>query len=134
MRFRFSPGLALKILLSSTLVCLAYSCRCLPISGSRHPSGSDWETNPTIPWGAPVETDGRPILQVYASVGGVSPEERAANIKRRILRLARKRAVQVDVVRVEDSGAWTEILAGNLIVMIVSEGDAAATGGSFGAA
>ena len=56
--------------------------------------------------GTPVEIDGRPILKVYAPFGGISPEERATNIEQRILRFARKRTAEVDLIRVEDHGAW----------------------------
>ncbi|HEY1468544.1 MAG TPA: mechanosensitive ion channel family protein [Candidatus Acidoferrum sp.] len=80
--------------------------------------------------GAPVEIDGRPILQVYAPLGGISPEERAANIERRILRFARKRTAEVDLIRVEDRGAWVEVLAGNEPLMAVTQGDATAVGRS----
>lgn len=84
----------------------------------------------TQPSGAPVEIDSRTILQVYAPVGGISPDERAANIEERILRFARKRAAGVDLIRVEDRGVWVEILAGNEPLMAVTEGDAAAVGRS----
>src|SRR6266850_6106772 len=39
---------------------------------------------------APVEVDARPIFLVYAAFGGLSPEERASNIKHRILDFARQ--------------------------------------------
>lgn len=80
--------------------------------------------------GAVVEIDGRSILTVYASVGGVSPEERAESIHQRILELARKRSIPTDVVRAEDRGAWTEILAKDDLLMDVTEADASAVGRS----
>ena len=36
---------------------------------------------------APVEIDERPMFLAYGAVGGLSPDERARNIKRRIFRL-----------------------------------------------
>ena len=61
-------GLSRRILLTSTLVCLAR----VPANTYQHPevtspSGTDGDTNPAISSGALVEIDGRPILQVYCS-------------------------------------------------------------------
>jgi len=77
---------------------------------------------------APVEIDGRPILLVYGAVGGLSPDERASNIKHRILDFAKQSDVQVSSVHIEDRGPWTEILAGNGPIMGVSEYDARIAG------
>ena len=77
---------------------------------------------------APVEIDGRPIFLVYGAVGGLSPDERASNIKRRILDFAKQSDVPVSSVHVEDRGPWTEILAGNKPIMGVSEYDARIAG------
>jgi len=67
--------------------------------------------------GAPVEIDGRPILMVYSSVAGIAPEERAANIQQRILGIANRKAIQPDAIHAEDRGAWTEIRAGNEMIL-----------------
>lgn len=74
--------------------------------------------------GVPVEIDGRPILFVYVAVAGISPEERAAHIQERVLNFARRRNASIELIRVDDRGAWTEILAGNDVIMRISEGDA----------
>jgi hypothetical protein len=68
------------------------------------------EVAPPQTAGAPVEIDGRPILLIYSSVAGISPEERVANIEKRILGKARRNAVAIAVefVRAEDHGDWTE--------------------------
>jgi small-conductance mechanosensitive channel len=73
---------------------------------------------------APVEIDGRPIFLVYGAVGGLSPDERAGNIKRRILDFAKQREIPAGTVHIEDRGPWTEILAGDKPMMDVSEYDA----------
>jgi small-conductance mechanosensitive channel len=77
---------------------------------------------------APVEIDGRPIFLVYGAVGGLSPDERASNIKRRLLDFAKQSDVPVSSVNIEDRGPWTEILAGNEPIMGVSEYDARIAG------
>ena len=74
--------------------------------------------------GAPVEIDGRSILLVHSSIGGLSPEERAGNIEQRILKIAKKNEIRIEEIRAEDRGAWTEILAGNDVIMGVTESDA----------
>jgi small-conductance mechanosensitive channel len=76
--------------------------------------------------GAAVEVDGRPILFVYAAVGGFSPEERAEHIQQRIVALAKRTDIPVELIRAEDRGSWTEILAGKDLVLGVTELDATA--------
>lgn len=78
----------------------------------------------------PVEIDGRPIVIIYTSLGGVSPEERAAKIQERILRFARNRALSPDTINAKEIGPWAEIRAGQDVIMAVTEGDAAAQGRS----
>ncbi len=75
--------------------------------------------------GAPVEIDGRPILVVYARVGGFTPEERARAIEQRIVSLARNRSIPIDAIHSENRGAWTEIIAGTDRIMGITEADAA---------
>ena len=86
------------------------------------------EVAPPQTGGAPVEIDGRPILLIYSSVAGISPEERAANIEKRILGIARRNAVAVESIRAEDHGAWTEITVGSDALMGITESDAKAAG------
>jgi small-conductance mechanosensitive channel len=76
--------------------------------------------------GVPVEVDGRPILLVYSAVGGFSPQERAELIRGRIIAVARREAIPLESIRAEDRGAWTEIAAGNELIMGVTELDAKA--------
>jgi hypothetical protein len=53
----------------------------------------------------------------------LSPDERAGNIKRRILDFAKQRETPGSTVHIEDRGPWTEILAGDKPIMDVSEYD-----------
>ena len=80
--------------------------------------------------GAPVEIDGRPILLVQTSIGGLSPEERAGKIQKRILNIATRNVIRAEDIRAEDRGAWTEILAGTDVILGVTEDDAKAAGRS----
>ncbi len=60
------------------------------------------EVGPPQTADAPVEIDGRPVLLIYSSVAGISPEERAANIEKRILGIAGRNAVAVESIRAEE--------------------------------
>jgi small-conductance mechanosensitive channel len=71
--------------------------------------------------------EGHSVATVYEPVAGLSPEERAASIKERILAIARSNA-SPDAVVLQSRNAWTEILLDNQIIMAVTEADAAATG------
>jgi len=79
---------------------------------------------------SPVQIDGRPVLTIYTPLAGVSPEERADAIRARILRFARDRMLSTATIHTVDQGAWTEIRAGEDILMAVTESDAAAAGRS----
>ena len=76
--------------------------------------------------GAPVEIDGKPILLIYAPIGGFTPQERAEAIQQRIVALSGKRSVAIEAIHAEDRGAWTEILAGSDRIMGITEADAKA--------
>ena len=74
--------------------------------------------------GAAVEVDGRPILIVYARIGGFSPEERARSIEQRIISLAKNKSIPLDAIHCENRGSWTEIVAGSDRIMGITEADA----------
>ena len=75
--------------------------------------------------GHAVEVDGRPILVVYAQVGGFTPGERAEAIQQRIVAVSNNREIPIDAIHVEERGAWTEILAGKTRIMTITDADAA---------
>jgi small-conductance mechanosensitive channel len=85
------------------------------------------EVNPDAS-AAPVEIDGRTVLSVYSAVGGFTPEERAAHIRGRILDIAQRPDIQITLIHTEERGAWTEILAGEQLIMGVTEYDARIVG------
>src|SRR6516165_3284367 len=76
--------------------------------------------------GAPVEIDGRPVLMVYARIGGFTAKERAEAIQQRIISLSKNRSVPVESIHAESRASWTEILAGNERIMGITEEDAEA--------
>jgi small-conductance mechanosensitive channel len=76
--------------------------------------------------GSPVEIDGKPILMVYAPIGGFTPNDRASAIQQRIIALSRNTNVAIEAIHAEDRDTWTEILAGSNRIMGITEGDAKA--------
>jgi small-conductance mechanosensitive channel len=74
--------------------------------------------------GVAVEIDGRPILDIYARIGGFSPQERAEAIQHRIVAVGKDRSIPADAIHVEDRGNWTEIIAGKDRIMGITEADA----------
>jgi small-conductance mechanosensitive channel len=76
--------------------------------------------------GVPVEIDGRPVLVIYAPIGGFTPQERAEGIQRRIIALGKRRDTALEAIHSEDRGTWTELLAGSDRIMGVTAGDAKA--------
>ena len=76
--------------------------------------------------GSPVEIDGKPILLIYAPIGGFTPQERANAIQKRIIALSVSDNANtvIETIHAEDRGTWTEILAGNNRIMGITEGDA----------
>jgi small-conductance mechanosensitive channel len=86
------------------------------------------EINPKGNPGASVTIDGRTILLIYSPLAGLSPEERADGVEQRIQGIARTRNLQVNLIKVEDRGTWTEIVADNTVIMAVTESDARAAG------
>jgi small-conductance mechanosensitive channel len=80
--------------------------------------------------GVPVILEGREIFYVYAAVGGYSAEERAAHVEGRLLDLAKNRSIPVESIYLQEREAWTEIRAGNVGLIAVTEADARAAGRS----
>lgn len=78
--------------------------------------------------GSPVEIDGKPILLIYAPIGGFTPQDRANAIQKRIIALSVSDNANtvIETIHAEDRGTWTEILAGNNRIMGITEGDAKA--------
>lgn len=77
-----------------------------------------------------VSVDDRPVLTVYEAVASLTPEARAQGIERRIVALAQETSIPAESVRLQVREAWTEILAGDTVIMAVTDADAKAAGKS----
>jgi small-conductance mechanosensitive channel len=77
---------------------------------------------------APVVIDGKTVLVVHARLFTFSERERAELIAQRITWLARQPLSRIRVVRVVDEGTVSEIVSEDVVLMTVTEADAAAAG------
>jgi len=113
--------------LTSVLFCLSYSLMVVPVEGENGNHFTESSDPAAIEnAGVPVEVDGRPVLLVYAPVGGFTPEARAEAIQQRIVSLGKRTDIGLEAIHAEDRGVWTEILAGPERIMAITENDATA--------
>jgi small-conductance mechanosensitive channel len=77
---------------------------------------------------APVVLSGKTLFYVQERVYSFSPEDRAKAITERIQRLYRNPQISLDAIRVEDQETATEIVAGDMVIMTVTDNDAKAAG------
>jgi small-conductance mechanosensitive channel len=82
----------------------------------------------TTPLRGDVTIDGRHIVSVYQTIGSISPQERAEKITERIIAVAKDSSFAPEEVGLEPQEAWTEISAGNKLLMVVTEADAKLAG------
>jgi small-conductance mechanosensitive channel len=75
-----------------------------------------------------VVIDGRPILTVYETLATHTPEQRAADIEKRIISLARDSGVSPNAITLLPHGSYTWILAGKETVMALTDEDAKGAG------
>ena len=71
-----------------------------------------------------VQIDGRTILRVRGSAG-LPAAERARVIEERIIKLARNPAIPPEAVTLQDTQRGTVVKAGDVLLLTVTEGDAA---------
>lgn len=83
---------------------------------------------PEVPPGAAVVVRGQTLFYVQEEVLSHSPEDRARNIATRIQRLYRNPLAFGDSIAVVEGEGTTDIVAGDVVIMSVTERDAAATG------
>ena len=77
---------------------------------------------------APVQLDGKTLFEVRERVASFSPEERARAITEKLARLSRDPLLRADAITTADDELTTDIVAGDLVLMVVTERDAKAAG------
>ena len=78
--------------------------------------------------GAPVIFAGETLFSVYARIGPFSPAERASAISERMRKLSQDPLVRIDSITVADSQTSTDTLAGDIIIMTITDEDVKVAG------
>ncbi len=76
--------------------------------------------------GVEVTLLGRTLFQIWGGLGDFTPEERAVRLSDRLAELAQSREIDPESLRVVDGNTLTTIQVGSVIVMTVTDEDAAA--------
>lgn len=82
----------------------------------------------SAPSRSPVVVEGKTLFYVQERVYSFSPEDRARAIAERIAKIYKDTRFTADSIRVEEQENTTEIVSGELVIMSVTERDAAAAG------
>lgn len=125
--FGARPSALRRIIVICGLVCIISSVA--PAQDHRDNASGSPEGTDSIAIenaGTPVEVDGRPVVVVYAQIGGFTPQQRAEAIQQRIVALGKRSDILIEAIHAEDRGTWTEILAGAERIMGITEADAKA--------
>jgi len=82
---------------------------------------------PKLPVGR-VVLDGKPLFTVQEKILSLTPEDRASLISARLARLARNPLFKADTITTVEGETTTDITAGEIIIMTVTEKDAEVAG------
>lgn len=82
---------------------------------------------PKMPVGR-VMLDGKPLFTVQEKILSLTPEDRASLISARLARLARNPLFKADTITTVEGETTTDITAGDIIIMTVTEKDAEVAG------
>ena len=83
---------------------------------------------PAEPAAAPVVVGDQTLFSVRSRLYSFSPEERARAISERLNRIYRDNTIPIDGIQVQEVEDTVEIVAGDLVIMAVTEGDARSAG------
>jgi small-conductance mechanosensitive channel len=95
-----------------------------PLNNSNRTAIPEDDTGPT----GLVEIEGHPILTVYDTLGTHTPEQRAADIEKRIISVAREGSFSPDSVSVLQRESYSWIVVGNHTILAVTDEDARMAG------
>jgi len=125
-----SFGIALWLVLHSacSLPALAQQNRVTPAPTQTQPASSQESPQEDINSPGEVVIEGRPILIVYETLGGLTPQDRASGIEKRILAVAKESSSSPESIRVESRSTWTEIFSDKQLLLAVTDFDAKRAG------
>ena len=117
-----------KMILLLAALCLSPTAHGAETTPEQPPSSAQPSPEELEPERGEVVIDGRgPIVTVYETVAGRTPEERATAIEQRMIAIAREGRTSI-AASLEPHPAWTEILIGGQVVMAVTDMDAKMAG------
>ncbi len=76
------------------------------------------------PAGAPVIFEEETLFILYDKLGAFTPQERAKALESRLIRLSRDPEISLDVIGMDDLEHTTILIAGDSMIMAVTDGDA----------
>ncbi len=114
-----------RLALGAVAALIASVCLAAPPAAGERPTAA-----PAPHRGAEVVLAGRVVLVLHARIGSFSPAERAASVVRRLERLARDTSVPLGLVGLAPDDGATDIVAGDLVLLTVTDADATAAGKS----
>jgi len=126
-----SFGIALWLLLHSACLLSAIAQQnpvTLATTQTQPASGSQESPKEDINAPGQVVIEGRPILTVYETVGGLTAQDRASGIEKRILAVAQESGSSPESIRVENRSTWTEIFSDKQLLLAVTDVDAKMAG------
>jgi hypothetical protein len=126
-----SSGIALWLVLCTvcSLSALAQQNRVTPAPAQTQPAvGSPESPEEDINAPGEVVIEGRPILIVYDTLGGLTPQDRAMGIEKRILAVAKESSSSPESIRVSNRTTWTEIFNDKQLLLAVTDVDAKIAG------
>ena len=126
-----SFGIALWLLLHSACLLSAIAQQnpvTLAPTQTQPASGSQESPKEDINAPGQVVIEGRPILTVYETVGGLTPQDRTSGIEKRILAVAQESSSSPESIRVESRSTWTEIFSDKQLLLAVTDVDAKMAG------
>lgn len=122
-----SPGRPLHRLILLSLLLLALAGPAAVSARQDEPEPTP-EPTPMAIEGAPVVVNGQELFRLHARVGSVTATERATLVAERISRLANNPFVGPVTIAVLDVQGATDIVAGDQVLVTVTDSDAAAEG------
>ncbi|MGD2134554.1 MAG: hypothetical protein PVF27_00265, partial [Gemmatimonadales bacterium] len=102
-----------------------FLCALLAASAPLH---AQQDTTAVVPPGTPVVVRGDTLFHLVGTLGPFTPEERADGLRRRIEQLADDPLTDPSAITVRDTSGVTDVVLGGVVVLTVTERDAADAG------
>ena len=122
----------LRLIVLCSISCLmllapAHDAKSSPKAKPASTTQQPMKTEPPPPQGT-VVLDNKPILVIKAKIASFSPVDRARAISERLIKLLKDPTFQIGSLMVTESGTTNDIVAGDLVLMTVTDADATAEG------